>query len=78
MDNVKRVFWFHYNKPESRRQGRAVMTVHYKGGCIPVHNIQCSVPTWTHHRNSQPHCVIKGRGMVTLEEKDGEVTAVIN
>ena len=56
----KRRFWFHYNKPESKKQGRPVLTVHWKGSCIPVNSIKCRVQTETHERNSQPHCVVRG------------------
>ena len=62
-----RVFWFHYNKPESRKQGRNVLTVHYAGQCHLVHDIACSVPVSTRHRKTQPHCVIAGVGVVSVE-----------
>lgn len=59
-------FWFHYNKPEARRRGHPVMTVHYKGACHMVRHVQCDVPLRTRERNSQPHVVMAGRGSVEI------------
>ena len=56
----QRRFFFHYNKPESVRQGRNVLTVHWKGTCHLVNSISCDVPTETHHQKRQPRCVIRG------------------
>ena len=53
-------FWFHYNKPESRKTGKPVMTVHYRDRCIMTNSIECNVATETHHRKRQPHIVIRG------------------
>lgn len=53
-------FWFHFNKPESRRKKRAVWTVHFKGVCYTVDNIECAVNTRTRSRASQPFGVITG------------------
>lgn len=58
---INMTFFFHYNKPESRRQGRNVLTVHAKGVCHLVNHIKCDVPIETHARKTQPFCVIKGR-----------------
>ena len=54
------VFWFHYNKPASAKAGKPQITVHYKGACHIVDNLDCKVPTAGHLRNSQPRFVIKG------------------
>jgi mannose-6-phosphate isomerase-like protein (cupin superfamily) len=62
-------FWFHYNKPEAKRQGRPVMTVHYKGMCHMVRAVSCEVPVATRERKTQPHVVMAGRG--TIEFSDG-------
>jgi len=52
--------WFHYNKPTSRMMEMPVWTVHWRGKCYQVLNIQCNVDTETHGRNSQPHAVVRG------------------
>ena len=57
---MKRRFFFHFNKPESKKHNRNVLTVHWKGSCIPVNAIECQVSTETHERNSQPTCVMRG------------------
>ena len=68
-------FWFHYNKPESRKLGKPIMTVHYKDECIMTNRIKCNVPTETHERKRQPYMVIRGWA-TSVEYGDGEV--VIN
>jgi hypothetical protein len=35
-------FYFHFNKPETRKRGVPVMTVHYKGQCLLVESIDCA------------------------------------
>lgn len=59
-------FWFHYNKPESRRTGHPVLTLHHKRACLLVRNIVCNVPVRTRHRKSQPHVVMAGSGSVRI------------
>mgnify|MGYP003502029416 CR=1 FL=1 len=53
-------FWFHFNKPESRRRKKAIWTVHFRGVCNVVDNIQCAVNAHTRSRKSQPYGVITG------------------
>ena len=73
-----RRFFFHYNKPESRKQGRNVLTVHWKNSCIPVNNIKVNVPTESHKQKQQPHCVIRGFAeSVEILEENNEKTAFI-
>ena len=55
------VFYFHYNKPASKKFGKPQLSIHYKKTCYIVDYIKCEVPTYSHNRNKQPHCVIKGR-----------------
>ena len=55
------VFWFHYNKHESREQKRPQITVHFKNKCHIVDNVVINVPTHGHIRNDQPYFVIKGK-----------------
>lgn len=60
-------FWWHYNKPETKKQGRNVCTVHYGGRCILVYDvINTGVPTRTRHRKTQPRIVVAGRGEVII------------
>ena len=61
-----RVFWFHYNKPESKKQNKNILTIHYKKQCHLVNDIECFVPIKVKHRNSQPYCVIHGKGYVNI------------
>lgn len=59
-------FWFHFNKPETRKRGRPVMTVHYKSQCLMVESIDCAVPVKTRVRKQQPRMVVAGVGDVTV------------
>ncbi len=68
---MSRTFWFHYNKPESKKSGTPKLTVHYNRTCYVVDHIECEVPTKTHHRNKQPHCVLRGK-CENFEIKDGK------
>jgi hypothetical protein len=75
---MKRRFFFHFNKPESKKQDRNVLTVHWRGNCIPVNSIDCQVATETHDRNSQPTCVVRGWASdVEIEQKDKTTKAII-
>ena len=56
-----KTFWFHYNKPASKKQGRNVLTVHWNGQCHLVNSLNCNVPVETSNRKQQPRCVIKGK-----------------
>jgi hypothetical protein len=58
---MKRTFFFHYNKIASRAMGKPVLTVHWRGKCIRVSNIQCWVPVETKFNKRQPHVVMKGK-----------------
>ena len=60
MSNKKRRFFYHYNKPVSNKEGRNVLTLHYKVKCHLVNRIICEVPTESHDQKAQPRCVIRG------------------
>lgn len=56
-----RIFWFHYNKPESNFAGKPQITVHYNNVCYLVDNIFIHVKTFGHINKRQPYFVIKGK-----------------
>lgn len=47
-------FFFHY-----RRQTKG-MTVHFRGTCIPVTDIECRVKCETKRNKNQPYLVLQG------------------
>ncbi len=53
-----RVF-FHFNKPESQKQGKVIWTLHWHGACIPVEKILCKVPCETKANKRQPYAVMR-------------------
>lgn len=68
MEPKKYSFYFHYNKPASKKAGKNILSIHYRGACHTVNNIECKVPISTKHRKRQPHCVLVGRGHITFED----------
>ena len=55
-----RRFFYHYNKPASKKSDRNIMTLHWKDKCHPVNGIICNVPTESHDQKRQPHCIVRG------------------
>lgn len=79
MESKPKRFFFHYNKPESRKQGRNVLTVHWRNSCIPVTHLKINVPIESHTQKSQPHCVMRGfANSVEILEVKQERTAIIS
>lgn len=72
---MKRSFWFHYNKPESRKVGKPQITVHFNNACHIVDNISCEVPLTGRIRKTQPHWVMAGKSS-SITIKDGIATIV--
>ena len=56
----KRRFFYHYNKPASRKAGLPILTLHWQNKCHQVHKIKCQVETETHNQKQQPNCVVRG------------------
>lgn len=56
-----RAFWYHYNKPASLSAGRTKWSVHYKGRCYIVDDLDVKVPARSRARNQAPKAVMAGR-----------------
>lgn len=71
-NNKKYVFFFHYNKPESKKAGRNKLTIHFRGKCHLVDKIVCNVGVFSYNNKKQPHCVLKGKckELVLVKEFD--------
>lgn len=65
-----KTFWFHYNKPASKKAGKPQITIHYDGKCHIVDNIAISRKTHGHIRKIQPYFVMKGK-CKKIEIEDG-------
>lgn len=77
-DPKPRTFWFHYNKPASKAQGRNVLTVHWMGKCHLVNSLSCDGHIETVARRQQPRCILKGMATdITFGESKGHVHAMI-
>lgn len=57
----KYVFFFHYNKPASQSKGKPVISLHWKGACYLVDNVECACGTHGRIRNKQPMFVMTGK-----------------
>lgn len=53
-------FFYHYNKPESKRAGEPRITLHFQGECHVVKDIVVCQPTRARFRKQQPHFVMCG------------------
>lgn len=73
---MKRVFFFHYNKPASRAAKKPIMSVHFNKKCYIVDHVNCNVASHTAHRKRQPYCVMKGKcvGVEIIGDKDSGLT----
>ncbi len=56
-----KVFYFHYNKPASKRAKKVQISVHYDKQCIIVDNVICNVQTFGKINKTQPYFVMKGK-----------------
>ena len=53
-------FFFHYNKPLSKKLGRNKLSLHSEGVCYIIDGIKCNVPIYSKDNKRQPYCVMKG------------------
>ena len=62
-------FFFHYNKPASRKRGKPIISLHYSKQCHLVENIVCNVYTRGKIRKRQPYFVLTGDAdQITIED----------
>ena len=60
----RRRFFMHYNKQKK------MMTVHWKGQCIPVKDITCYAEVETKWSSRQPHIVLQGWALEVIVVDD--------
>ena len=66
-----KTFYYHYNKPASKKCGYDILTVHFNNTCMLVRDVDISVGTKSRHRKTQPYCVIAGKAAsVTIDENE--------
>jgi len=70
MPNKTYRFFYHYNKPESRKTGIDKLTLHYRGQCHIVEKIICLVPTETKNNKHQPRIVVQGLTSGVVIDRD--------
>lgn len=70
-----RAFFFHYNKPESKKQQKPIISIHYDNQCMFVENIVVNVPTKGRLRKRQPYFVMSGKA-TEIVIKDNVATVI--
>lgn len=71
-------FYFHYNKPASKKAGAPKLSIHHKGLCYLVDSLICHVSIESKNNKRQPHCVMQGFGQVIrLDNEDSKIRAHI-
>lgn len=71
-------FYFHYNKPYSKRYKKHKWSVHYNDTCFIVDEIQCDRPCQSKLNKRQPVCVMRGfANNVLITRADEKEIAII-
>lgn len=67
------VFYYHLNKPETKRVGHPIWTLHWRGKCHMLDYIISFVPTETKANRRQPWAVVRGHstGVCLHKKQDG-------
>jgi hypothetical protein len=74
-------FFYHYNKPEARKQGQNVITIHWEGACRLVNKIKTiSLDVESHEQKRQPRCIMRGfaNNLIISHNPDGTTTGIIS
>lgn len=71
-----RVFWYHFNKPETLRQHRPIMTVHINGECLQCQHLSVQAPCQMVVRKIQPVVVMHGHTMGYTQTGDGPMSFI--
>ncbi len=74
MSQKSRVFFFHYNKPASKKANKTMWSVHWNNACYIVENIDCRVPVLSKTNKRQPFATMKGKGRVKVNNKTAVIT----
>lgn len=59
-NNKKIKFFYHYNKPQTQRNGYPTISIHFNNACHFVKGISVEVPTLSKINNGQPRFVMVG------------------
>jgi len=74
-------FFYHYNKPEARKQGRNVITIHWQNTCHLVNKIMTlGLDVESHEQKNQPRCIMRGfaQKVEFTNNEDGTITGIIS
>lgn len=73
-------FFYHYNKPASKTQGKNVITIHWEGACNLVNKIKTiGIDVESHDQKRQPRCIMRGYATEVLfkTDTDGKIVGII-
>lgn len=68
-------YFYHYNKPLSKRLGKTMWSVHFRGKCSMVENIACFTQAFSKTNKTQPFAVMQGFAKKVVVARDK--TAII-
>jgi hypothetical protein len=74
-------FFYHYNKPESLKRQRNVITIHWEGACRMVNKIKTiGIDVESHDQKRQPRCIMRGfaASVIIAHNPDGTTTGIIS
>jgi hypothetical protein len=77
MSSVKRYrFFYHLNKPETKKLGKVVWSIHYRNQCILANHLDIRVPTESREQTTrQPYAKMVGNAAAVTVDSNG--TAII-
>lgn len=63
-------FFYHFNKPMTKKSGYVHWSIHFRNKCYIVRSIECNVNTQTKENKTQPLGVVIGFASNILVNKD--------
>jgi hypothetical protein len=65
-------FFYHFNKPATKSEGRVVWTIHWRDRCMQAYNLDIRRPTKTRGQTKrQPWGVVVGMASSVVIDNDG-------
>jgi len=72
---MRKRFFFHYNKPASKQEGKPVISVHFNKTCHLVNNVVCECDTEGKINKRQPFFVMQGKAQkIEIKNKVAYIT----
>jgi hypothetical protein len=66
---MKKNFYYYYNRVESSKQKKTVLTLKFGSEKWNVNKVVCHCPSETHNRKIRPYCVVRGLAIKVYIQK---------